>query len=81
MSHIKVSMKLFDKAGVVRTYLAGTPHRFLTNLRARLWERCVIKVSYGKQIDVFGKLLEFTNEGEFTGKNKAVQALEAFLKI
>lgn len=80
-NNIEVKVKLTDSHGVVHTYLKGTASRFLSKLRGSLWSRCVIRVSYGKQKDVYGKMVEFTNEGEYDNKHDAIQAFKAFLEV
>ena len=79
-THIKVILKLTNRHGGVSTYHSGTKSRFMSKLTAKNWVKCHIKVLYGKQKDVFGKLVEFTNEGIYENSHDAIQAFNAFLE-
>lgn len=54
----------------------------LKNLRTINWQKpspkVSIKVSYGKHLDVYGKLTNFDNEGEYDNKADLWLAFEAF---
>lgn len=60
-------------------------HRFGTNTRVLAqriasdkFYKANLKVSYGKKEDTFGKLVEFTNEGDYFTKKDLQQAFRAF---
>jgi len=59
--------------------------RFLTYIRTINWDRNLkkvyLKVYYGKQKDVFGKLSQFHNEGWYTKENEFWQAFTAFNEV
>lgn len=79
-SGIKVILVLVDRHGVVSRTITGTPSRFRSRIEGKSWVKCLIKVMYGKKKDVFGKILEFTNEGEYDNKHDALLAFDAFIE-
>ena len=79
-THIKINLQLVGSHGAVSTYHSGTITRFRSILSHKTWVKVFIKVSYGKHKDVFGKMVEFTNQGTYENKHDALQALEAFLE-
>lgn len=80
-SHIDVHIKFTDKRGKVETYLRGTIKRFLSKLRGSSGRRIDIWVGYGKQKDVFGDTVMFTNEYSGTNQRDAIHAFEAFMEV
>ncbi|MCR4290502.1 MAG: hypothetical protein NUV86_09620 [Candidatus Scalindua sp.] len=79
-NHIEVRLKLTDRHGVVRTYLKGTIKRFMSKLRGSCGRRIEIRVTYGREKDVFGKEVQFTNEYDGFNQEDAIKALKAFLE-
>jgi len=43
------------------------------------WQKCMIRVEYGRGKDVFGKTVMFRNEGKYCSVEDAKQALAAFI--
>jgi len=63
----------------VRTH---SKRRFLNHLRTIKWQykgiKVYIRVSYGKKVDVFGKLSTFYNDGLYENKEDLWSAFNAF---
>jgi len=64
---------------IVRTHSITV---FLRHLRTINWQKTMIrvyvKVSYGKQKDVHGKLVTFYNDGDYETKTELIEAFKAF---
>lgn len=68
------------------------PHTYVTLDTDRFWLRCVrgklldhgkkfyIRVSYGRKLDVYGQMTEFSNEGEYSSVPELLKALKDFLE-
>lgn len=52
----------------------------LVNFHNRDFVSVYIKVSYGKQIDVFGKKINFYNDGTYTDEKEFNKAYQAFIE-
>ena len=76
--YLKMTLKLTKRDGKVKRYRKGTFRRFLYSCRHGSWEKYYLWVGYGKQKDVYGKMTEFYNDGEYTNRKDAEQALRAF---
>jgi hypothetical protein len=76
------SYKLIRKGLVMDKCSSHSLRVFLKNLRTINWQhrplKVLLKVSYGKRIDNFGKLTNFDNEGEYDNKKDLWQAFMAF---
>jgi hypothetical protein len=58
--------------------------RFYRQLRTIKWlddTSCYLRVSSGKDYDIFGKLQTFYNDGIYTNKTDLFQAFKAFLEL
>lgn len=80
---MKFSYKVAQKQKVVVVRCrTRSKRRFLKNLRTINWGNnhfiVYLRVSYGKQIDNFGKLVTFYNDGDFENKEDLWLAFEAF---
>lgn len=76
---MKVKVFVTTERGRVRKYLKMSSRRLSaiwTEAHAKL---AYIWVSYGKGKDVFGKNVEFTNEGTYENKHEAIEAFKAFI--
>ena len=76
---MKILRKFWQKGKrqPIRRY--GTNPRVLAQKLASLnWEKVYLKVSYGKELDVFDKLTEFYNDGYYTDKKELKKAFKAF---
>jgi len=73
-------MFLFFKNGKVKRYYSGGVRRFTTNIRSCSPERIDILVTYGKDYDVFGNYVLFTNQYIGSDKKEAIHAIKAFLE-
>jgi len=75
---MKITLKLVSKAGKVKWYFVGTKKRFIYWLTHGKFSKAIVRVEYGKEKDNHGKMVMFYNEGEYTNKKDALQALRAF---
>ena len=59
--------------------------RFYHRIRTIKWqtgiETVCLRVSYGKSLDIFGKMTNFYNDGDYKNKNDLLLALEAFVEV
>ena len=64
----------------IRRY--GTNPRVLgRKLASFIFQKAFLKVTYGWDIDVFGRKVEFANEGYYFNKKDLQQAFRAFCEI
>lgn len=77
-SHLKVSLKLTKKSGSILFYHTGKVKRIYSIVRQGNFSNSYLKVSYGKHKDVFGKLVEFYNDGHYSNRDDLVFAFKAF---
>jgi len=65
--------------GTVKRWQKGNWRRLGQVFEAKLFQKWVVYVNYGKFKDNFGKITEFINEGEYTDGRKARRAFKAFI--
>ena len=87
MAQLKSGLTLYTKAvlngkavQMVRTHSLRV---FLNRTRLFKWQKSnfevYLKVGYGKKENVFGKMVNFCNEGTYTNKKDFAQAANAFI--
>lgn len=76
------TLKIIKNGETIGKYRTKSKRRFLKKLRTINWKggglKVHIKVSYGKQKDVFGKVSYFSNEEEYDNKTDLWMAFNAF---
>jgi len=78
---MKILLKFWTKNSRRPILRYGTNPRVLTQKLASLnWQKAYLKVSYGYDIDNFGKKKLFYNEGEYFNKKDLKQAFRAFIE-
>ena len=77
---VSIIIKMLKNGKEVCSIHSGTPSRFISRIQSKSFDVCLIKASYGKHINNFGELVEFTNEGEYKNKKDALNAFEAFIE-
>lgn len=74
--------KLIKNSKEVERLRTHSKRLFLSRLRTIKWTthllRVYLRVSYGKRIDVFGKLVTFYNDGVYENKKDLWLAFNAF---
>ena len=75
---MQIKLTLVSRHGKVKRYRSGTKRRFMFHLTHDKFSKAIVRVEYGKEKDNFGKMVMFFNEGEYTNKHDALQALRAF---
>ena len=74
--------KILKNKELVDKRLTHSKKRFLKNLRTISWKDAPVKVylriSYGKRVDNFGKLVAFYNDGIYENKKDLWLAFNAF---
>ncbi len=83
VKHPEVSMymKLSKKGKDVCSIHSGTKTRFLSRIAEKSWDLCILRADYGMKKDCFGKMVIFTNEGEYHKKEDAKRAFMAFIEV
>ena len=76
--HVQKVILKVTKGKKTNTYTAGTKVRFMRKIHGSSWDKCYIKVLYGKQTDVHGKKAQFYNDGETHNKEDAIKMFQAF---
>jgi hypothetical protein len=64
-------------------YETSSIRRFYNHIRTIKWGSgtlAYLRVSYGKDKDIHGKIINFYNDGEYTNKKEFGDALNAFLE-
>lgn len=64
----------------VQRYHSGSVSRFISKIRGHGNGRINIRVEYGKDKDVFGKIVMFYNEYDGDNKEESISALKAFIE-
>ncbi len=75
---MKIQITLTLKNGKIKTYRKASKRRFRYLCSLGLWKTLALYVEYGKDKDVYGKTVLFTNEGIYTDGKEAMQAYIAF---
>ncbi|MFH0750049.1 MAG: hypothetical protein V1917_04030 [Candidatus Gottesmanbacteria bacterium] len=83
IKHSKLKFRLKNSINGKTAYVAysRSKKRFYQKLMRVNWEyspSIYCFVSYGKSVDVFGKLVEFYNDGKYDNKKDLFQAFKAF---
>ena len=73
-----LTLKVWDKSGVVKTYRRRSKRAFASLIGRVSGEKYTLKVIYGKYKDVFGKVVQFINEGEYKTKKDLKYAFKCF---
>lgn len=78
------TLKVKENGKTVQRVQTHSLRRFYRHLRTINWEKrplsVYLKVSYGKQKDVWGKMVTFYNDGNYKTKQELLQAFEAFVE-
>lgn len=76
------TLKVIRENKVVQTVRTHSKRRFLNSLRTINWGdegiKACLRVSYGKQKDVWDKMATFYNDGFYEKKEEFWQAFKAF---
>jgi hypothetical protein len=68
----------------VQRYQTHSLRRFYRHLRTINWEKLgvevYLKVSYGKQKDIYGKMVTLYNDGVYDNKQDLMQAVNTFME-
>lgn len=76
------TLKVYEKGQQVKRLETSSKRRFLNHIRTINWQdrgiKVYLRVSYGKQKDVWGKLTNFYNDGFYEDRNEFWKAFEAF---
>lgn len=76
---MKILLKFWQKGKNQPITRHGANPRVLTQkLASANFEKAYLKVSYGRGLNVFGKMTEFLNEGEYFTKQDLKLAFRAF---
>ena len=78
---MKILLKYWTTGSKQPKIRHGTNPRVLTQkLASPNWQKAYLKVSYGYDIDNFGKKKLFYNDGEYFNKKELKQAFRAFIE-
>ena len=76
------TFRIIKKGKTVDRCQTHLKRRFYNRIRSINWrngvEKAYLRVSYGKGIDSFGKVINFYNDGEYKTKKDLFFALSAF---
>lgn len=79
---MQFTIKIIQNGKIVRKVRTHKKRRFLKIIRLLNWQkstfRAYLKVDYGKFTDVFGRLTNFYNDGEYENKEDFWLAFNAF---
>jgi len=78
---IPIHFKMFLKDGRVLSYVGTKKSQIRSRLKAvphQNVEKYYLKVTYGKALNNFNKMITFDNSGEWTNRKELLHALTAF---
>lgn len=81
---MQFSIKIFKNDSIVQKVRTYRKRRILKIIRSTKWQdpsfSRYFKVDYGKRHDVYGKLVNFYNDGTYNNKRDFLSAAEAFME-
>lgn len=77
-SAMKFLLKLWSDTGTVKRWHSSRIKRIFRNIKAEEFQKAYVKVVYGKEKDVFGKIVVFYNDGFYETRSELLSALKAF---
>lgn len=76
------TLKIKENNKTIQRVQTHSLRRFYRHLRTINWQKhnlsVYLKVSYGKQKDVWGKMVTFYNDGDYETEQELLQAFRAF---
>lgn len=76
---MKILLKFWNKDSIEPIMRYGINPKVLgQKLALVIWQKAFLRVLYGKKENVFGKIVEFKNEGYYYNKKDLQQAFRAF---
>lgn len=76
--NLKIALKLKKSDGTTGNYHSSKTKRIINTIKRENFLEAYVKVSYGKSLDIWGKISESFNDGEYKTKEELFFALQAF---